>query len=52
MESLTELFFICFGMFFLFFIYEFVKIRKSINRLDGIVKHLLKQEKNKSENKL
>ena len=51
MESLIKLFGICFGVFFLFSISEVIKMKKSINRLDGIVKYLLKQEKIKKENK-
>ncbi len=49
MDSLIKLFSICFGMFFLFSLFEVVKMKKEINRINGILKHLLKKEKIKTD---
>ena len=51
MESLIKLFSICGIIFILFSLNEVVKLKKSISRLNGIVNHLLKQDKEKNENK-
>ena len=51
MESLVQLFFVCGIIFVLFSLNEVVKLKKTVNRLDGIVKYLIKLDKEKNENK-
>jgi len=48
MESLYFLLGTCMFIFIFYFLYEVVKLKKEVNTLHGIVKHLLKdhQEKN------
>jgi hypothetical protein len=43
--ELVNLFLICFGMFGLFALTEIVKLKKEVNKLNGIVDHLLKINK-------
>ena len=43
--ALVNLFLICFGMFGLFALTEIVKLKKEVNKLNGIVDHLLKNNK-------
>ena len=43
--ELVNLFLICFGMFGLFALIEIVKLKKEVNKLNGIVDHLLKINK-------
>ena len=40
--ELVNLFIICFGLFGLFALSEVVKLKKEVNKLNGIVDHLLK----------
>ena len=40
--GLVNLFIICFGIFGLFALSEVVKLKKEVNKLNGIVNHLLK----------
>ena len=48
--ELLNLFVICFGFFGFFAIIEVVKLKKEVRKLNGIVKHLLKNENgNKAE---
>ena len=48
--ELLYLFLVCFGFFGFFAIIEVVKLKKEVNKLNGIVKHLLKNENsNKAE---
>ena len=48
--ELLYLFLVCFGFFGFFAIIEVVKLKKEVNKLNGIVKHLLKNENgNKTE---
>ena len=42
--ELLNLFVICFGFFGFFAIIEVVKLKKEVNKLNGIVEHLLKNE--------
>ena len=42
--ELINLFVICFGFFGFFAIIEVVKLKKEVRKLNGIVKHLLKNE--------
>ena len=46
--ELLNLFVICFGFFSFFAIIEVVKLKKEVRKLNGIVKHLLK---NTNDNK-
>ena len=48
MESIYVLIGICLIIFVLFSLKEVIKLRKDINKLNGIVNHLLKKEKEKS----
>ena len=56
MELLT-LFVLCFGIFSFFVISEVIKLKKEVNKLNGIVKHLLEKndakqnQNNQIENK-
>jgi len=45
--ELLNLFVICFGFFSFFAIIEVVKLKKEVRKLNGIVEHLLKNEKTK-----
>ena len=48
--ELLNLFLICFGFFGLFAIIEVIKLKKEVKKLNGIVKHILKNEHgNKTE---
>ena len=48
--ELLNLFLICFGFFGFFAIIEVIKLKKEVRKLNGIVKHLLKNENgNKTE---
>ena len=48
--ELLNLFLICFGFFGFFAIIEVIKLKKEVRKLNGIVKHLLKNENgNKAE---
>ena len=47
MESLYILLGACMFMFILFCLYEVVTLKKEINKLNGIVKHLLKNDLDK-----
>ena len=48
--ELLNLFLICFCFFGFFAIIEVIKLKKEVRKLNGIVKHLLKNENdNKSE---
>ena len=47
--ELLYLFLVCFGFFGFFAIIEVVKLKKEVNKLNGIVKHLLN---NKNGNNL
>ena len=48
--ELLNLFLICFGIFGFFAIIEVIKLKKEVRKLNGIVKHLLKNENgNKTE---
>ena len=40
--EIVNLFLICFGLFGLFALNEVVKLKKEVNKLSGIVDHLLK----------
>ncbi len=40
--ELVNLFLICFGLFGLFALNEVVKLKKEVNKLNGIVDHLMK----------
>ena len=40
--ELLYLFLVCFGFFGFFAIIEVVKLKKEVNKLNGIVEHLLK----------
>ena len=42
--ELLYLFLVCFGFFGFFAIIEVVKLKKEVNKLNGIVKHLLINE--------
>ena len=42
--ELLNLFLICFGFFGFFAIIEVIKLKKEVRKLNGIVKHLLKNE--------
>ena len=42
--ELLYLFLVCFGFFGFFAIIEVVKLKKEVNKLNGIVEHLLKNE--------
>ena len=42
--ELLNLFVICFGFFGFFAIIEVVKLKKEVRKINGIVKHLLKNE--------
>jgi|TARA_B100000809_G_scaffold247062_1_gene275676 hypothetical protein len=42
MELLT-LFVLCFGIFSFFVLSEVIKLKKEVNKLNGIVKHLLEK---------
>ena len=44
MESFTLIAF-CFGIFGLFALSEVIKLKKEVNKLKGIVRHLLEKEK-------
>ena len=56
MELLT-LFVLCFGIFSFFVLSEVIKLKKEVNKLNGIVKHLLEKndakqnQNNQIENK-
>ena len=45
--ELLNLFLICFGFFGFFAIIEVIKLKKEVRKLNGIVKHLLKNENGK-----
>ena len=45
--ELLNLFLICFGFFGFFAIIEVIKLKKEVRKLNGIVEHLLKNEKTK-----
>ena len=45
--ELLYLFLVCFGLFGFFAIIEVVKLKKEVNKLNGIVEHLLKNEHEK-----
>ena len=47
--ELLNLFVICFGFFGFFAIIEVVKLKKEVNKLNGIVEHLLKSEHEKKQ---
>ena len=47
MESIYILLGTCMFVFLLFSLYEIVKLKKQINKLDGIVNFLLKENKEK-----
>ena len=42
--ELLYLFLVCFGLFGFFAIIEVIKLKKEVRKLNGIVKHLLKNE--------
>ena len=42
--ELLNLFLICFGLFGFFAIIEVIKLKKEVRKLNGIVRHLLKNE--------
>ena len=42
--ELLNLFLICFGFFGFFAIIEVIKLKKEVRKLNGIVRHLLKNE--------
>ena len=48
MELIT-LFCFCFGIFGFFVIGEVIKIKKKVNKLDGIVKFLLNENQQKTD---
>ena len=48
MESLT-LIAVCFGVFGFFALSEVIKLKKEVNKLNGIVKHLLEKEDAKQD---
>ena len=48
MESLYILIGICCGIFVLFSLSEVVTLKKEVNKLNGIVTHLLKADKSNS----
>lgn len=48
MESFT-LIAVCFGIFGFFALTEVIKLKKEVNKLNGIVKHLLEKEKARKE---
>ena len=45
--ELLNLFVICFGFFGFFAIIEVVKLKKEVRKLNGIVEHLLRNEKSR-----
>ena len=47
--ELLNLFLICFGFFGFFAIIEVIKLKKEVRKLNGIVKHLLKNENGNKE---
>ena len=47
--ELLYLFLACFGLFGFFAIIEVVKLKKEVNKLNGIVTHLLKNENEKKQ---
>jgi len=44
MESLYYLFAFCIFIFILFYMYEMIKLKKEVNKLNGIVNYLLKKK--------
>ena len=44
--ELLYLFLVCFGFFGFFAIIEVIKLKKEVRKLNGIVKHLLKNNEN------
>ena len=49
MESIYYLFGICIFMFIIFYFNELVKLKKEVNKLNGIVMHLLKNQSEKKQ---
>ena len=47
--ELLYLFLVCFGLFGFFAIVEVVKLKKEVNKLNGIDEHLLKNEHEKKQ---
>tara|TARA_Y100000590_G_C15621758_1_gene977861 strand:- start:895 stop:1044 length:150 start_codon:yes stop_codon:yes gene_type:complete len=47
--ELVNLFLICFGLFGLFALNEVVKLKKEVNKLNGIVDHLMKTMNDKEK---
>jgi hypothetical protein len=47
MESIYILLAVCMFIFLLFSLYEIVELKKQVNKLNGIVNHLLKDHSNK-----
>ena len=47
--ELLYLFLVCFGFFGFFAIIEVIKLKKEVRKLNGIVKHLLKNENGNKE---
>ena len=47
--ELLYLFLVCFGLFGFFAIVEVVKLKKEVNKLNGIVEHHLKNEHEKKQ---
>ena len=45
--ELINLFVICFGFFSFFAIIEVIKLKKEVRKLNGIVKHLLRNEQSR-----
>ena len=51
MESLYILLGVCMFIFLLFPLYEVIMLKKEVNKLNGIVNHLLKNHSDKKNNK-
>ena len=49
MESLYILLGVCMFIFLLFCLYELVTLKKDVNKLNGIVNHLLKDHSDKNK---
>ena len=47
--ELINLFLICFFIFAMFALNEVIKLKKEVNKLNGIVEHLLKSKKKKEK---
>ena len=49
MESLYFLLGTCMFIFIFYFLYEVIRLRKDVNTLNGIVNHLLKDQREKKQ---